>query len=447
MAFGMGLLRSVARSMYPSPCALRRKSRLLVNSLASAASPILGSAPGVADWGVRIWGHGGKGQLGISKEKLPLKETLFGRLSGERATTSPMVLPGYQKSGARTISCGSDYTALVTTKGKLFTFGSNNKKGLLGLGEKEGKGRHEMTEVPALKGVDIATVDCGEQHSVAVDANGTAYSWGSGGSGWDGSGALGLGNVEGLNYIVPVPTEITAMSSVGAKVAKACAGGSHTVFLTTDGEVWTCGRGEYGLCGNGGTDDQLTPSPLETFEDHIIVDVQAGHAFALALTSEGEVFSWGRNDHGQLGLGGGLTMDVYAAEILPRSIDALANEKVVSISAGYNHATAVTDSGKLYMWGMKRSLEPELMSVLEDKRVVSAPCGKWYTAALTDTGGLYTVGLGKSFCLGEGTAGRCRSRRQPAKVRPLGRANVVHVACGISHVAALVKPRPPSPNK
>ena len=64
-----------------------------------------------------------------------------------------------------------------------------------------------------------------------------------------------------------------------------------------------------------------------------------------------------------------------------------------------------------------------------------------------DTGGLYTVGLGKSFCLGEGTAGRCRSRRQPAKVRPLGRANVVHVACGISHVAALVKPRPPSPNK
>ena len=46
------------------------------------------------------------------------------------------------------------------------------------------------------------------------------------------------------------------------------------MFLTTDGEVWTCGRGEYGLCGNGGTDDQLTPSPLETFEDHIIVDVQ-----------------------------------------------------------------------------------------------------------------------------------------------------------------------------
>lgn len=55
---------------------------------------------------------------------------------------------------------------------------------------------------------------------------------------------------------------------------------------------------------------------------------QAGHAFSLALTSEGEVFGWGRNDQGQLGLGGGLTMDVYAAEVLPRTIDALIGEKV-----------------------------------------------------------------------------------------------------------------------
>lgn len=56
--------------------------------------------------------------------------------------------------------------------------------------------------------------------------------------------------------------------------------------------------------------------------------LQAGHAFALALTSEGEVLGWGRNDQGQLGLGGGLTMDVYAAEVLPRTIDALVDEKV-----------------------------------------------------------------------------------------------------------------------
>lgn len=59
-------------------------------------------------------------------------------------------------------------------------------------------------------------------------------------------------------------------------MAQVRAGGSHTVFLTTDGEVWTCGCGSYGKCGNGGTEDQLTPAPLETFEDQIIIDVQVG---------------------------------------------------------------------------------------------------------------------------------------------------------------------------
>lgn len=58
-----------------------------------------------------------------------------------------------------------------------------------------------------------------EQHAVAVDSHGVAFSWGSGGTRWDGAGALGLGDLEGVNYIVPTPTEITTMSGVGAKVS------------------------------------------------------------------------------------------------------------------------------------------------------------------------------------------------------------------------------------
>lgn len=60
-----------------------------------------------------------------------------------------------------------------------------------------------------------------EQHSVAVDSEGVAYSWGSGGSRWDGAGALGLGDLEDKKFLVPSPTEITALSDVGAKVCEA----------------------------------------------------------------------------------------------------------------------------------------------------------------------------------------------------------------------------------
>lgn len=54
---------------------------------------------------------------------------------------------------------------------------------------------------------------------MAVDGEGVAYSWGSGGSRWDGAGALGLGTLEEeTKFIVSNPTEITALSDVGAKV-------------------------------------------------------------------------------------------------------------------------------------------------------------------------------------------------------------------------------------
>lgn len=56
---------------------------------------------------------------------------------------------------------------------------------------------------------------------MAVDSEGVAYSWGSGGSRWDGAGALGLGDLEDKKFLVPSPTEITALSDVGAKVCEA----------------------------------------------------------------------------------------------------------------------------------------------------------------------------------------------------------------------------------
>lgn len=49
----------------------------------------------------------------------------------------------------------------MTTEGKLLTFGSNNKKGTLGFGSKDGRDRHKMRPVPALKDVDVASVACG----------------------------------------------------------------------------------------------------------------------------------------------------------------------------------------------------------------------------------------------------------------------------------------------
>ncbi|CAM9702752.1 unnamed protein product [Ectocarpus fasciculatus] len=160
MAPLMASLRCVAKRPAQGCSLLRRKWVLLSRGLSSGGDSGDGGGDG-ADFGVRVWGHGTKGQLGIESEKLPDKKTLMGRLGREKATSTPTPLPGFEASGARTVSCGSEFTALVTTEGKLLTVGTNSKKGLLGLGIADGRNRHKMTEVPALKGVDVVSVACG----------------------------------------------------------------------------------------------------------------------------------------------------------------------------------------------------------------------------------------------------------------------------------------------
>lgn len=65
---------------------------------------------------------------------------------------------------------------------------------------------------------------------MAVDSEGVAYSWGSGGSRWDGAGALGLGDLEDEKFLVSSPTEVTALSDVGAKVCESGGEGDRGCF-------------------------------------------------------------------------------------------------------------------------------------------------------------------------------------------------------------------------
>ncbi|CAM9679615.1 unnamed protein product [Phaeothamnion confervicola] len=200
------------------------------------------------------------------------------------------------------------------------------------------------------------------------------------------------------------------------------------------------------MLGNGGSSDRDTPVPVEGLEDFILTDIAVGHSFNLALTAEGLVFGWGRNDAGQLGLGGGLAMDIHAMEELPCLVDSLASagEKVVAIAAGVTHAAAATESGKLFMWGMKRYLEPEWMTVLDGKQVVRVGCGDRYTVAVTSDHEVYSFGMGKSCCLGHGNK---TSQPQPTLVEALLGQRVEVVACGNKHMGALVRPgqAPPTP--
>jgi len=90
--------------------------------------------------------------------------------------------------------------------------------------------------------------------------------------------------------------EICFMATFRLKFLQVSCGGKHTLLLTEELEVLSFGVGEFGHLGTGSTVDSLVPAPLVSLESMDVVQVAAGYDHSLVLTSDGRVFSWGRNN-------------------------------------------------------------------------------------------------------------------------------------------------------
>ncbi len=175
-----------------------------------------------------------------------------------------------------------------------------------------------------------------------------------------------------------------------------------------------CGSGEYGVIGNGSTTDAEAPASIDAFNDEEIVQAVAGFDHSLALSKEGFVFSWGRNNSGQLGHSDSY-MDIYSLEHLPRKIevenpkDHDINDETVrfkQITAGKERSAAVSKDGHLYVWGSRMTHRPKIIdrSLFDGLSVIKVVCGgdssRSVIAVLTEDYGLWTFGDTGSKMLG-----------------------------------------------
>jgi alpha-tubulin suppressor-like RCC1 family protein len=206
-------------------------------------------------------------------------------------------------------------------------------------------------------------------------------------------------------------------------------------------QVLTCGAGSYGRLGNFDTTDQLYLEPVEVLTvEHNIVQIASGKAYTLALTKDGILYGWGRNHQGQLGVGLGLAVDMYAMQNIPEPIetDELVNRRVTKVSAGPSHAACITSGGELFYWGMGLHLEPVRVNALMHTQVVDVVCGKEYTIAKDVDGHLYSFGKGKNGCLGQG--GNVKQLHQATRMESFGDDHtIVQLSAGWNHAACLVR--------
>ncbi|XP_038015971.1 protein RCC2 isoform X1 [Motacilla alba alba] len=130
---------------------------------------------------------------------------------------------------------------------------------------------------------------------------------------------------------------------VRSVVSGPCA--AHSLLITAEGKLWSWGRNEKGQLGHGDTKRVEAPRPIEALSSEAIVAAACGRNHTLALTESGSVFAFGENKLGQLGLGN-------QTDAVPSPTQILYNGQPISkLGCGAEFSMVMDCKGNLYSFG------------------------------------------------------------------------------------------------
>ncbi|XP_029424945.1 E3 ISG15--protein ligase HERC5 isoform X2 [Nannospalax galili] len=186
-------------------------------------------------------------------------------------------------------------------------------------------------------------------------------------------------------------------------------GDYHSLALSKDGELFAWGQNLHGQIGVGRRfPSTSTPQMVEHLMGVPLVQISAGEAHSMALSMSGNIYSWGKNDCGQLGLGHTEEKDS------PSLTEALDNQKIEFLTCGASHTALLTQDGLIFTFGAgkygqlghnskQNELKPCLVTGLVGNKVTQIACGRWHTLAyVSDLGKVFSFGFGKQGQLGNG---------------------------------------------
>ncbi|KAJ4918725.1 hypothetical protein JOQ06_022643 [Pogonophryne albipinna] len=271
-------------------------------------------------------------------------------------------------------------------------------------------------------------IACGDEHTALITENGKLFMFGS--NNW---GQLGLGS----KATVSKPTCVKALKC--ERVQTVACGRNHTLLCTAQGGVFSSGGNSEGQLGLGDCEERTSFQRIAFFDSRgPIKMLAAGSNTSAALTEGGDLFMWGDNTEGQIGLG----KESHAST--PQEVSV--GRSISWVSCGYYHSAFITEDGGLYTFGecdsgklglnteqLQRHRVPQLVGGLRQP-VTQVSCGGGHTVALTEDG-VFTFGLGQFGQLGHGTF--IFESRLPRRIEHFKKGRVRHVTCGENHTAVI----------
>ncbi|XP_032079799.1 E3 ISG15--protein ligase HERC5-like [Thamnophis elegans] len=221
-------------------------------------------------------------------------------------------------------------------------------------------------------------------------------------------------------------TQIRLLKELGNKqIVQIACGDRHSMALSKGGELFAWGENEHGQLGMGKVMGHIKePQLVQALEGIPLINIAAGSAHSMVVSLFGTVYSWGKNLYGQLGLGD--TEDRY----IPEYVKALEHKKTVFISCGGEHTAVLSKDGLVCTFGSgcfgqlghnstRNELFPRLVAELFGARVTQVACGRWHTL-------VYVPALGEIYSFGYGAEGQHGEGRTSDQLVPLPLSLAIH---------------------
>jgi uncharacterized protein YjdB len=228
------------------------------------------------------------------------------------------------------VDAGQRFTCGVLTDGEAYCWGENDE-GEVGSGTTGG----QFTTPQLVSGNhDFTTLSSGFFHNCGVTTGQDIYCWGN-----NANAALGDGTANSSN----IPVKVSGAFSW----SQVSAGANHTCARTTSNDAYCWGVNQQGQLGDGngnvnGSGDSTIPKAVSG--GFSFTDIASGLSHTCGVTSSGDMYCWGENADGQLGIGS-------TSQLLAPTTAVSGSQTWVDVSAGSAHTCGTTTTGKVYCWG------------------------------------------------------------------------------------------------
>ncbi|KAJ2359631.1 alpha tubulin suppressor [Coemansia sp. RSA 2610] len=302
------------------------------------------------------------GQLGFGYSREVNMVIAEGKKVDFELKWKPVKMP--EEGRIKQIACGWSHSLALMEDGKVFATGSNDYRQI---SDGSTNGFLEWMPCPSVRNIPkVTAIACGMRHSVAVSEDSSLVLWGA-----NRHGQLGH---ESKSKKDPDPCPVH-FSKMLPPIAMVAGGRNHTVVIAEDRKtVFVAGQDKFGQCGPSSSE---TVMPTSTWRSFVLPRpakklCSGWDSCAVLLEPDknapNNVVMWGRADHGQLGR----KMDVqFSRELVEVP---LAN--VDDLACGSNHAIAKTSDGSVYLWGWNEhgnAGDPSLQDVYEPLKLTDWP--------------------------------------------------------------------------